>query len=165
MEITSYQDHEEFIEDPSPWDVKIPLGLLIFGLFVLAIHGFVTAGARGGGSVLVGIGALLLVYLPVTLVAMFIAASILEINFGELGPAALKIAGIFVFIAALRDVVGTVGHPIVGWVVGLVASLFLYGKAFRLRAIETIGAVLVVAAVQMILGWGIGSLIVRLGAS
>ena len=161
MVITNDQDQEEFIEETSPWDLKIPLGLLMFGLLVLVIHGFATSGAKGGGSVLLGIGILLLVYLPLTIIAMFIAAPILDISFGEFWPAVLKIAGLFIFTSALQDVGSTVGHPVLGWIVGLAASLFLYSKAFGLTAWETIEAVFVVAVVRELLGLAIRSLLAR----
>jgi hypothetical protein len=152
---------DEWIEKTSPWEWKIPLGLLIFGLLILVIHGFATAGAKGGGGVLLGIGIQLVVYLPLTIVAMFLAAALLEINFGELVPAILKIAGIYVFTAGLLDVGSTLGHPILGGLLGVGASLFLYSKAFDLTAMETITAVLVVGLVRGLLGWAIGSMFMR----
>jgi hypothetical protein len=152
---------DERIEETSPWELKVPLGLLIFGLLILVIHGFATAGAKGGWSVLLDIGILMVVYLPLTIIAMFIAASVLEISFGEFGPAILKIAGIYVFTAALLDVGSTLGHPILGGLLSLVASLLLYSQAFGLTALETIGAVVVVAVVRGLLGLAIGSLLVR----
>jgi hypothetical protein len=146
-------------EETSPWELKIPLGLLIFGLLILVIHGFATAGAQGGGTVLLGIGSLMVVYLPLTVIAMFIAASVLEISFGEFWPAILKIAGIYVLTAALLDVGIALGHPILGGLLGLAASLVLYSQAFSLTAMETIGAVLVVALVRGLLTLAIGSML------
>jgi hypothetical protein len=110
-------------------------------------------------GVLVSMALLLAVNLPFTLGAMFITAYLLDINFGEFGPAVLKIAGISVFASALFDVGARVGHPILGWVVSLGASLFLYGKVFDLTPTELVGVVLVVAVVRALLGLALGSLI------
>jgi hypothetical protein len=153
------RSEEWLVEETSLWDLKIPLGLLIFGLLVLVIHGFATAGVKGGGGVFLDIGILLVVYLPLTILAMFIAAPLLDVTFGEFGPAVLKIAGLFMFTAGLLDVGSTVGHPVLGWIVAYGASLFLYSKVFSLTAMETIGAVLVVAVVRGLLTLAIGSLI------
>jgi hypothetical protein len=141
---------EATTEARSPWERKIPLFLLVLGLLKLVAHGFAVAGPGGGMIVMVKTALLLVVYLPLTIVAMFIAARLLEINFGEFGPAVLKIAGVYVFASALQEIGATVGHPIVGWVVGLAVSLYLYGKAFDLNAVELLSVVLVVAVVRVL---------------
>jgi hypothetical protein len=69
---------DEMIESTSAWELKVPLGLLIFGLAILAIQGLATEGTRGGASMLLGIGLLLLNYLPITIAAMFIAAPLMD---------------------------------------------------------------------------------------
>ena len=162
MALEERDDDDALDESTSPWEFKIPLGLLLFGIALMAMHGFATSGAEGGGSVLLGIAIALLIYLPITIVAMFIAASILDITFGEIRPAILKIAGIFVFTAALQDVGSTFGHPILGWAVGLGASLVLYSKAFGLSAMEGISAVFVLGIVRFLLGLAIAALFVAL---
>ncbi len=96
---------DETIETASAWEWKIPLGLMIFGLPILVIHGLAIEGARGGATVLLGIGVLLLVYLPITIAAMFIAAPLVDLTFGEFGPAIAKIAGIYVFTPAIHPVI------------------------------------------------------------
>ena len=65
---------DETIETASAWEWKAPLGLLIFGLAILVIHGLATEGARGGATMMLGIALVLLIYLPITIAAMFIAA-------------------------------------------------------------------------------------------
>ena len=62
---------------------------------------------------LLGFGLLLLIYLPITIAAMFIAAPLVDVTFGEFGPAVVKIAGICVFTFAIQDVTATMAHP--GW--------------------------------------------------
>jgi hypothetical protein len=155
--MVSSSDDDEWVEPTSPWEMQIPVGLLVVGVLILVIHGLATTGFSGGASVLMNIGVLLVVYLPLTIIAMFIAAPILDISFGELGPAILKIAGLYIFTAALQDVGGTMGHPILGGILALGLSLFLYSKAFSFTAMETIGAVFVVAVVRGLIGWAIGS--------
>ncbi len=149
-------------DQESPWDVKIPVGLLIFGLLILVIHGLATAGAKGGGMILLGTGVLLVIYVPLTILAMFLASPVLDISFGEFWPAVLKIAGIYVFAAAIQDVGSTVVHPLLGWALAGLAMLFLYGKAFRLSFGEAFAAVLVVGLVRGILQFAIGVLLARL---
>jgi hypothetical protein len=152
---------DETIEATSAWEVKVPLSLLIFGLSILVIHGLATAGAWGGAKMLLGIGVLLLIYLPITVAAMFIAAPMLDITFGEFGPAIAKIAGIYVFTSAVQDVAGTIVHPVLGWAVGLGASLALYSKAFGLTVGESVKAVFAIAVIRMLLAWASASLLVR----
>ena len=38
---------DETIETTSVWEWKVPLGLLIFGLAILVIHGLAVEGAKG----------------------------------------------------------------------------------------------------------------------
>ena len=63
---------------------------------------------------LLGIGHLLLIYLPITIAAMFIAAPWLDLAFGEFGPAIAKIAGIYVFTFGGAERRGHDGPPGVG---------------------------------------------------
>jgi hypothetical protein len=155
--MVSSTDDDEWVEPTPPWELKIPVALLIFGLLILLIHGLVSAGISGGAGVLINIGLLLVVYLPLTIIAMFIAAPILDLSFGELRPAILKIAGLYIFTAAVQDVGGAMGHPILGGIIALGLSLFLYSKAFSFTAMETIEAVIVVAVVRGLISWAIGS--------
>jgi hypothetical protein len=148
-------------DQESPWDDKIPVGLLFFGLLILVIHGLATAGAKGGVMVLLGTGVLLVIYLPLTILGLFVASLVLDISFGEFWPAVLKIAGIYVFAAAIQDVCGTVVHPLLGWALAGLAMLFLYSKAFRLSFGEAIASVLVVVVVRVTLQFAIGALVAR----
>jgi len=149
-------------EEESPWDDKIPVGLLFFGLLILAIHAVATAGAMGGVMVLLGSGIVLLIYVPATILGLFVVARVLDISFGDFWPAVLKIAAICVFANAIQDVGGTVVHPLLGWALAGLAMLFLYGKAFRLSFGEALATVLVVAVVRAMLQFGIGLLLARL---
>jgi hypothetical protein len=149
-------------DQESRWDDKIPVGLLFFGLLMLVIHGLATAGATGGLMVLLGTGVLLVIYLPLTILGLFVASLVLDISFGEFWAAVLKIAGIYVFAAAIQDVGGTVVHPLLGVALAGLAMLYLYGKAFRLSFGEAIATVLVVAVVRVTLQFAIGALVARL---
>jgi len=152
---------DETIDTTSAWEVKVPLGLLIFGLAILVIHGLATQGAKGGASMLLDIGLLLLIYLPITIAAMFVAAPLVDVTFGEFGPAILKIAGIYVFSSALQDVGATIVHPALGWALGLGASLALFSKAFQLSFGEAVKAVFVIAVVRGLLTLAIASMLPR----
>jgi hypothetical protein len=146
-------------EARSPWERKVPLALLVLGLLILVTGGFAVAGVRGGMGALVGRALLLAVDLPFTLGAMFLTAYLLDISFGEFGPAVLKIAGVSVLASALFDVGDRAGHPILGWVVGLVASLVLYGKVFDLTATELVSVMFVVAVAKSLLILALRSLV------
>ena len=150
---------DEAIETTSAWEWKVPLGLLIVGLAVLVIHGLATMGAKGGAAMLLGLGLLLGIYLPITIAAMFIAAPLVDVTFGEFGPAVLKIAGIYVFSSAIQDVAATTVHPALGWALGLGASLALFRKAFELDSGEAIKAVFVIWVVRGLLALAIASLL------
>jgi hypothetical protein len=150
---------DETIETTSAWEVKVPLALLVFGLAILVIHGLMTQGAKGATEMLLGIGLLLLIYLPITIAAMFIAAPIVDVTFGEFGPAVLKIAGIYVFSSAVQDVGSTTVHPALGWALGLVAMLVLFHKAFELSPGEAVKAVFVIAVVRGLLTLAIASML------
>ena len=150
---------DETIETTSVWEWKVPLGLLIFGLAILVIHGLAVEGAKGGATMLLGFGLLLLIYLPITIAAMFIAAPLVDVTFGEFGPAIVKIAGIYVFTFAVQDIVATMVHPALGWIVGLGASLALFSKAFELTFGEAVKAVFVIAVVRGLLALAIASML------
>ena len=150
---------DEAIETTSVWEWKVPLGLLIFGLAILVIHGLATMGAKGGAAMLLGLGLLLVIYLPITIAAMFIAAPLVDVTFGEFGPAILKIAGIYVFSSALQDVGATIVHPALGWALGLGASLALFRKAFELETGEAVKAVFVIWVVRGLLAFAIASML------
>jgi hypothetical protein len=145
-------------EEGSPWEWRIPLALLVSGLLILATHGLAVGGVRGGVGVLVGIAVLFAVDLPFSLAALFIAAYLLDIDFGEFGPAVLKLAAVGVFAGAWFDAGARAGHPILGGVVGVGASLFLYGKLFKLTAAELLGVVLVFAVTKSLIYLAIGSM-------
>ena len=150
---------DEAIETKSVWEWKVPLGLLICGLAILVIHGLATEGARGGATMLLGIALVLLIYLPITIAAMFIAAPLVDVTLGEFGPAIVKIAGIYVFTFAIQDVVATMVHPALGWIVGLGASLALFSKAFKLTLGEAVKAVFVIGVVRGLLALAIASML------
>jgi hypothetical protein len=150
---------DETIETTSVWEWKVPLGLLIFGLAILVIHGLATMGAKGSAATLLGLGLLLLIYLPITIAAMFIASPLVDVTFGEFGPAVLKIAGIYVFSSAIQDVAATTVHPAFGWVLGLAASLALFRKAFELEMGEAVKSVFVIWVVRGLLALAIASLL------
>ena len=154
---------DETIETISVWEWKVPLGLLIFGLAILVIHGLATEGARGGATMLLGIGLLLLIYLPITIAAMFIAAPLVDVTFGEFGPAVVKIAGICVFTFAIQDVAAAMAHPALGWIVALGVSLALFSKAFELTFGEAAKAVFVIGVVRGLLALAIASMLPSLG--
>jgi hypothetical protein len=103
----------------------------------------------------------LLIYPPITIAAMFIAASVLDLTFGEFGPAIVKIAGIYVFSSAVQDVGSTMVHPALGWVLGLGASLALFSKAFNLTFGEAVKAVFVITVVRGLLAFAIASMLPR----
>ncbi len=122
---------DETIETTSAWEVKVPLGLLILGLAILVIHGLAMQGARGRGDAAGHRAAA--VDLPAGPDRRDVHhRALVDVTFGEFGPAVLKIARIYVFTSAIQDVAATTVHPALGWALGLGASLALFSKAFEL---------------------------------
>jgi hypothetical protein len=75
---------------------KAPLMMLIFGLFLIGLQAYLTAGA-GAAQYIVGFSLKkLLIQVPAGVIAVWIASRLLEADFGTIGSIALDIAGITV---------------------------------------------------------------------
>ncbi len=121
-----------------PKEVKIPLTLLMIGIAVFFCYGFIEGGASGAASVLASKGRELLLSLAAAIIACFIAGWLLNIDFGLLLTAILKLAAIFMFPWAVALV------PVVGWLISIVLYWALLEKFFDLDARELFTCVILI---------------------
>lgn len=135
------------------------------GLFVMAFAG-ATAGHfafADGGGLLANLGVFTVTMgfvVMLGIVACFISASLLDIGFGELGPATLKLAGILSFsmVAAAYIPIGIVGL-FAFWMCNYILQMWLFDLESRDAMISS-AIVLVVMLVAPLL---VGSVVALLG--
>src|SRR5258705_12352879 len=85
----------------APKDVQIPLTLIVVAFLLFALAGYRVAGPRGPAIAMAGVGVAAVIGTALMLAAAFVTASMIGVSFGELGPAALKLAAIYLFPAAV----------------------------------------------------------------
>jgi len=130
-------------------DAMIPLILIGIGLAIYAVAGFALAGPGGAGATLIGLLIAVAVGVVLGIVALYITAAIMSIDFGPLGQAILKLCAIFVFSGAVAEFIPV---PILGWLVSLGLYLWLLAWLFELEPLETIVCALVILGVRIAVG-------------
>jgi hypothetical protein len=140
-------------ESGSAWEWPIPLALFLVGLTILVVGASLVEGSRPAATLL-GIALILVVYVPLTIAAMYLTASLLGMAFGFLNTAILKLAAISVFTLSLNQVGDWLGHPAVGWLVAILVSFYLFSNFFDLDFQETVLAVVVISVIRFCLGIG-----------
>jgi hypothetical protein len=138
---------------PTPLEWKVPLLLLVLGVAVivgaaLGLPELGLAELRGAAEVLLEVALRLAVGLPVTIAALFLVAAVLGITFGPLNSAVLKLASISVFSNALVLVGMLLGQPLIGWLVALVVSWYLFSLFFDLDLQETAVSIVLLGLIQ-----------------
>lgn len=83
-----------------PKDVQIPLTLIVVAFLLFGLAGYRAAGPTGPATAMAAVGVAAVVGTLLMLGAAFVTAQMLSISFGELGPAVLKLAAIYLFPAA-----------------------------------------------------------------
>jgi hypothetical protein len=141
------------------WEWQVPLALLIVGFVTLVIGVLAAPGDLKTAGALVGIVLYLVLYVPLTVAAMYIVASFLGVSFGFLNTALLKLAGITLFTLSLNEIGNWLGIPILGWLVALIATYFLFSYCFYLDAMETIKSVVLISAIRYVLGLMIAAIL------
>lgn len=136
-------------------EVKIPLGLLVVGIAVMVFAAFQDAGTRGAVEVMAVIGTYIAVLVSLGIVALFIVAKVLDASFGPASIAALKLAAVFIFPAAI----GLLLPEGLGWVVALVLYLALLAWLFELDGTELIVCVVVIGIVRWVAGIAMATMI------
>jgi hypothetical protein len=168
----AYGDKDPFEPDPKR-DTYVPIALLAVG-FVLTVINFAwSMDAHSGAAVAGGvIGAVvkLVVGMVLMLVGALLAAKFAGIDFGPVGPAILKLAGLCLAPSAMGDLVttllgGDMAVAQVGWVVMAVVYYVLISYLFRLDGGQTVIVVFAITIVKVIMFFVLGAaLIVGMGS-
>ena len=89
-----------------PKDFQIPIVLIIVGFLIWAFVGYRMMGTAGPAIALAVIGVGAVIGTALMIAAAFLTAKLLGMSFGELGPAVLKLAAIYLFPAAVGLLIG-----------------------------------------------------------
>jgi hypothetical protein len=144
---------------------KVPLALLLVGLAVLVVGAFFAKDTHGPAATLLGIALTLIVYIPLTVGAMYLTASLPGVSFGILKTAVLNLAAITVFAHAPNQVADWLRHPLLGWLAAVAASLFLFSYCFDLDIRETVLSSVAILVIRFVLGMGVALLLGLLPAA
>ena len=157
------------MESSRPKDVKIPLILLGIGVVIYVIVAAMIAESSGplmGTGESVGMGTLLLgmflgtvLQVVLGIIALFITAAIMGIDFGPLGLAILKLAAIMVFPDAVAAVFPI---PLLGWIISMGLYLWLLAWLFDLEPLDTVVCAFVIFFVNIGAGILLATLFVGL---
>ena len=146
-------------------DVHVPLALLAVGFAIALVHFGYTMqpGAAVAAAVLVT-GFKLLFGMVLMLGAALLAARFAGINFGPVGPALLKLAGLCLAPSAVGDLVtsllgGDMAVAQIGWVVRIILYWVLVSYLFRLDGGQTVIVVGTIALVKILTFLFVGSLL------
>lgn len=131
-------------------EIKAPLTILGVSLLAFAIGGFSIGGAEGAGHTLAAVAISLVFNIVLGVVALYIAAAVLQINYGNLGTAVLKLAAIFSAPAAAGLLIPI---EIVALIVSVVVYWALLAWLFALDARELIISVVILFVVRLIGGF------------
>ena len=147
-----------------PREFTIPIILLVIGLICLFVSALVLEGpAEAVGSV-VGAFIILLVQIPLTILAMYILASVLGISYGDLFSAVLKLAAISIFVEGLAFAGALLGFPILSRVILILVMWFLFSWLFGLDFWETFYSILGLGLISGAINWLISTLLNRFQA-
>lgn len=136
----------------SAWEVKIPLLLLIIGMVILIAGSFLFTDLVETLYVLASIALILLLYVPLTIAAMYIVAVLLDISYGFLKTALLKLASITIFSVSLNHLGEWFGVWILGWLFALAATYYLFSSFFDLDIHDTVYSVIGISVIRFFLG-------------
>jgi hypothetical protein len=126
---------------------------------VLVTGAFLAEEPTGPAGTWPGLALVLAVYVPLTVAAMYPTAALLGMSFGFLKTAILKLAAITVFTLSLNQVADWWGYPVVGWIVAVAVSLYLFSYAFDLDFVETLLAAAAISIIRFALGMGVAFLL------
>jgi hypothetical protein len=128
-------------------DVTIPAGLLAATVILYAVYGLVAEDSGGITSALLALLIMAVVGVPLGIVACFIVARLLDIGFGDLWTAALKLAAIFLFPSAVALFL----PPGLAWLVATGLYLLLLLWLLELEGmVELAVCVIVIALVRLV---------------
>lgn len=164
---TGRYGEEDFTKPDPRRDVHVPLALVIVGFVLTAIDIGFAMNTHAGSAVAAGIlvaGVKLVVGMLFMLGGALLAAKFAGINFGPLGTALLKLAGLCMAPSALGDLTttllgGDVAVAQIGWVVRVILYWALVSYLFRLDGGQTSIVVGTITVVKIVTTVVIGSLL------
>jgi hypothetical protein len=130
-----------------PRDFQIPIVLILVGFLIWAFVGYRMMGTAGPAIVLAVIGVGAVIGTAIMIAAAFLTAKLLGMSFGELGPAILKLAAIYLFPAAVGSL-----FPF-GVLLALVLWFALLLWMFEIEVFQAIVFVIVLFVVRLAVGW------------
>jgi hypothetical protein len=141
-------------------DFQVPLALIILGFVLTGADFALGAHAHAGVAMAAGMfaaGVKLALGMVLMLGAALAAAKFAGINFGPVGPALLKLAGLCLAPSALGDLVttslgGDMAVAQIGWVVRIVLYWALISYLFRLDGGQTAAVVGTITVVKIVAG-------------
>ena len=128
-------------------EIKIPAALLLAGIAGILAYAFVYGGKAGLTATLLGLTVQTVVGVAVLLLGCFIAAKVLEISFGQLHTAILKLAAIYVFPVAVGI---WIPIAIIDWLVSLGIYFCLVTWLFELEGNEPLYVVAIFFTVKVV---------------
>jgi len=120
---------------PAPRDAKdvtIPLVLIVLGFLGFAFAGYRALGPQGPAIVMAYVGVWTFIGTGLMVLAAYVTAGFLSVSFGELGPASLKLAAVYLFPAAVALVIP------MGWIAALFLWLGLLMWLFELEMYQAV---------------------------
>ena len=130
-----------------PKDFQIPIVLIILGFLIWAYVGFRLAGVAGPVIAMAVIGVGAVVGTGLMIAAAFLTAGLIGVSFGELGPAALKLAAIYLFPSAVGSLI-----PF-GGLLAIFLWLALLMWLFELEMLQAIVFAIVLFLIRWAVAW------------
>jgi hypothetical protein len=134
----------EDTQTSNPKDYKIPLALLGVGVLIYMVYALIVGGIPGVAAMALVLPLRIVIQAALGIVACMITAKIMGTAFGYAGPAAAKLAAVFVFPGAVTFLI-----PYIGWIIALLLYWGLLEWLFELEALETIMLVIVIFFVNI----------------
>jgi hypothetical protein len=129
----------------------IPVVMMVLGLILTLVS--VSAAFEGG--LLLALKVILVeavVMVPITLLAMYVAVLLLDVSFGELPTAALKVAGIVIGGNGAVWLCIWIGFPVILlWLMSLVLTYTFFVMLFNLDHQEAIMSIIVISVCRMLI--------------
>ena len=130
-----------------PKDFQIPIALIIVGFLIWAFVGYRMMGTAGPAIALAVVGVGAVIGTALMIAAAFLTAKLLGMSFGELGPAVLKLAAIYLFPAAVGSL-----FPF-GVLIAMILWFALLLWLFEIEVFQAVVFVIVLFVVRWVVGW------------
>lgn len=128
-------------------ELRAPLALLAIGLLVPGVVAFVQGGASGWLTTMIAYEVALLITVILGIVALFVAAALFSLSFGDARSAAIKLAAVFSFPGAIAMLVPL---PLLALGVALVLYVGLLAWLFELDFREAAISIVVIMVVRFV---------------